>query len=420
MKKKQIILSVIGVILACAVAVAVILAPRKEPEVDRNEIVTVYCVSEIRFATDDREQQISYTMEYDDYGNLIACTRYSSMVNDDSSRTNYCEYDERGNCTLRTLDDDRLIEYVYDGEDRVLRQTTCWDGEVHEEYTYTYDEAGRTLKYTSLRYGNYDEVIYTYDAKGRVLTKTEISDTLETVERYTYDAKGNKTRVDTEKNGQPYRTESWTYDRKGRVLSRVVEYVEETTYDTNSSGYYQYDTRGNELSYKLYRHDKLQGGHNSTYDVFGRLKTREIIDNGNLTQRMTFTYDIRGNLIRQESRERWEGHEDMRQSVITFQYDKDGRMTQRVIDVEGMGESRNVWYYDQNGNLLVEEHNTGRVERTYDQWGNILTKFEYSDYTSVWKTYYSYVSFQVPRWMAEKIMAQQEPYIDLTGMVLFG
>ena len=394
MKKKRIILPVVIFVLFCAIIAAIVLILRNEPEAEMNEMVTVYCISEIRYAGDGKEPQTTYKMEYDENGNLISCTKYSAMNN--KTKTSSFEYDERGNCTLAVVENNMKKVYVFDTEDRILREEEYWDGKIKTEYTYSYDEEGRVLIYTAWMYGNEIETVYTYDKKGNLIKQETMSD------------------------GRCTECTTYTYDNRSRVLSAVTT----GSYGEDSCVYYQYDLMGNEISYKRYQGDELRINTTRTYDIFGRLKTEETKDGDELTYSATYTYDIKGNVKRIDSLQGAEIYIDspgeLRPVVITYKYDRYGNVVERIKNYDDQHTDVFSWVYDKNGNMLVEEYWGSRYERTYDQWGNILTKRQYTSSGSVRETFYTYVSFSVPRWLAEKIMAQQEQFIDANGLVLIG
>lgn len=72
-----------------------------------------------------------------------------------------------------------------------------------------------------------------------------------------------------------------------------------------------------------------------------------------------------------------DGHVDR---VWSYEYDAEGRTVRFVVGEPPTG-SQKRWIYDERGNLLREEHDTGiddtwevSIERTYDAAGNLLTE----------------------------------------------
>ncbi|MCR5802892.1 MAG: hypothetical protein K6G47_01395 [Clostridia bacterium] len=82
--------------------------------------------------------------EYDEQGQLIKTTVYSSGTNTEEALE--CE-----------------IFFEYDEEGRLIRKTTSYEGKSDEEETYEYDASGNLIKTVS----DDETVVSTYDADGR-------------------------------------------------------------------------------------------------------------------------------------------------------------------------------------------------------------------------------------------------------------
>lgn len=401
MKKRKIgtVILLCGV-LVCAIAAALLIAKwaaNQEQEVDRNEIVTVWCISEVWSRRPGKEKKLAYNFKYDAYGNMLSQSIYwSEIYNQDTSVYRY-EFDDRGNLT-RCYDGEWLVKaYTYDERDNVLTEI---------EYGYDGEEW--------IRY------VYTYDAQNRVLTHTKFMNGEQSWEDVnTYDSRGNLTRTETIIDGEVSNTNIYTYDQAGRIL--ISKYDDILDPRLSSESYYQYDARGNEISQKRYQNGKLRTEKTHTYDFFNRMKTEKTVEGGYTEHEATYFYDWEGKLIREESMQRMSLVGDTRGElelfVLTYRYDQYGNMIEKVTESERMGTNTYTWLYDAKGNLLVEEHGEWRTERTYDEWGNILTKCEYNSSGTKIEVEYSYISFQVPRWLAEKISAWQQDFVDKNGYV---
>lgn len=390
-KKKGWILSLVGVVLLCALVLAGVPQKAPEAEVDMNEIVTVYCLSEVRCGRDGEEKRTTYTFEYDENGNMLSKTTYWNPAFERTPSTMRYEFDERGNLTRLYDGATEKLAYVYDEEGRVLTEIkSTTGGKVYERNDYTYDDAGRVLTQTVLLYGNDFKIVNTYDSQGNHIRRERFDD------------------------GKLTSSTDYTYDAAGRKLSSVNwPAVVESGAD---AWFWEYDSKGNVVSYKYCQGEKVRTHKTSTYDSFGRLKTTKTVEDGEVTYEATYFYDLRGNLIRIEARQGAEMYIDdpgpLRSLVITYQYDQYGNMVERVKKHEGFGTDVWTYVYDERGNLLVEEVYGTHTERTYDEYGNVLTRTKKNEYGET-VSEYTYVAFQVPRWLAEKIMAWQAEFEDL-------
>ncbi|MBR4971473.1 MAG: hypothetical protein IKY59_00715, partial [Oscillospiraceae bacterium] len=233
----------------------------------------------------------------------------------------------------------------------------------------------------------------------------------------TYDSRGNL--IQTEKccDGIVIAKTLRTYDAQGRELSVIGDPTDRPGGETYAI-YRKYDGRGNEISYQYYRGGKLAESTTNRYNMLGRIWFTETKEYGEVRYRATYFYDWKGNLIRQECLMPPEisidSNSPVYEVVYTFKYDDRGNLVEKVKDHgEKYGKDYFAWVYDEKGNVLVSEAYGNRTERTYDEWGNVLTSSRYSDtYGLMREKFYTYVSFQVPRWLAEKIWEQQKYYLD--------
>lgn len=408
MKKKWRITLWVVTICVLAIVLAVILwhgagkrnvrQPGEEQQnLDPNEIVTVWCLSEVWTGKVGEEKKLAYVYEYDANGNMLSQTTYWAEVFERNPSVHRYEFDDRGNLISQYDGEKPVVAYSYDERDNVLTKI---------EYDYYGEEW--------IRY------VYTYDEQDRILTFSKFSNgELSWEDVNTYDAQGNLIREETYIDGKVENTKTYAYDQNGRIITSV--YVDNLSPHLSSESYYQYDEMGNELSYKWYQAGKLRTERTNTYDLFGRLKTEKKIEDGRVSYEATYTYDGKGNLIRVESMQGAEIYVDdpgpLRPVVITYKYDQYGNKVEKVKDRGDHGTEVFTWVYDRHGNLLVEDYWDNHIERTYDEWGNILTKRHRPSSGPEKETEYTYVSFQVPRWLAEKIQAWQQEFLDKQGYV---
>ena len=392
MKKKWKV--ILCVVLAAVVVLIGLICAHREPEVDMNEMVTVYCISEIRYSPDGKEPRLCESFQYDAQGNMLSHTFYN-YFDGSEERTYTLEYDARGNCTRAP--NGAGGEYVrsYDADDRLLTYANVYKGKERWKHVYAYDEAGR-------------KTTETYYFDGEESWK----------ESYTYDDQGNLIQTEKIRDGIVIEKIVRTFDFAGRELSAIGDPIIGDPYAEKYAVYRKYDIRGNVISYRYYRGDTLAESVTKRYDLFGRLKFTETMEYGKLSYQATCFYDWRGYLVREEClmppEIYIEAYPPVYEVVYTFKYDKKGNLVERVKDHgEKMGKDYFSWVYDERGNMLVSEAYGYRTERTYDEWDNVLTNRRYSDTGELMdETFYTYVSFQVPRWLAEKIWEQQKCYLD--------
>jgi RHS repeat-associated protein len=344
-------------------------------------------------------------------------------------RTNFYSYDAIGLLTNITYADGLFEEFAYDAEgrrtnsvDRALRATSYrYDalGRLHRT-TYpdgaftetTYDSAGRVRTVTERPAANGAPALpapglitqFTYDTAGRRIAVTNaLGTSVAQGVRYHYDANGNQTNV-VDSAG---RTNRYTYDKLNRLtqltypdnsterygydaLDRRIAVTNQANvvtrfgYDllgrlvavTNAFGSaqamntrYQYDQIGN-LTNQI---DHLSRSTKFEYDSMGR-RTRRILP-GNESER--FVYDAAGNLIR---------HTNFNNIVVEKKYDVLNRLTnkasgsfaisygwsptgQRTNMVDASGTT--VFTYDLRDRLLSKDTPQGRLNYTYDSYGNL-------------------------------------------------
>lgn len=224
-------------------------------------------------------QSVSY--HYDFEGNLIKIiypddteVEYAYDLSNrleavkDSSGVTKFEYDELSNfLKKKTLPNGVTTEYRYYKTRKIANVIhKKADGNLIEEFQYTYDGNGNRTKIAKISPGGNSHVIYTYDKLNRVI-KAEYSDKF--FEAFSYDGAGNRLSKTT-----PQGTITYEYDDENRLKK-----AGNTTY--------AYDFAGNLI-------EKSSPGHKSIYkyDFDNRL-----IFYSDESYRVAFEYDGDGNRI---------------------------------------------------------------------------------------------------------------------------
>lgn len=341
---------------------------------------------------------------YDGRGNLIrqinalgeiAESQYDAMGRPILARTgnqedgfmeSIREYDESGNLIREsyglTGSEKRGVEYVYDHLGRRLRETD----ELGNSIFYTYDAAGNLAQKTDK---NGVTTSCTYDGLGRMLTT--INDKDNELISYTYDSLGRTNRIEDNTGEYLFQynqfsnlikvrnpleiTQSYTYDKLGRVTS----YIEEQSGIRNQKLSYSYDQAGRLTD--LYT-DISNIGY--SYDRDGKL----ISELNSATNEITkYSYDMLSNLTRKSI---WQ--QDRLQSSQKYEYDLLGRKTEEII-----GTDYTLYFYDALGRLeesieggseIEDAYSTGKITSySYDPYSNITEKSIWQDNGRLKQTY---------------------------------
>lgn len=241
-----------------------------------------------------------------------------------------CKYDEAGNLVEENRGGYRYV-YVYDQENRNIEWTRYRaDDSVHQKNTYQYDE------------------------KGNVILKVEESGGYRFEYKGTYNEKGQLVEEVCTRNGEPFDTDTYTYDDQGRV----VEYCD----GTYSTYHYVYE---------------------------GNVTRKQVLNKkGDVSEEWVYTYDDNGKLVKEE-------------------YWEDGELwtvDEYVRDTSGKAMEHNRYDAD-DGEKKLET----KTVNTYDEKGNLTEKKQYDDENQLVTHYvYKYTELKVSAQRAEELRQQAE------------
>jgi RHS repeat-associated protein len=346
------------------------------------------------------------TSSTDAVGNTITLTREPSgrltRITDPGGRALTLAYSNKGLLSTLSGPAGSLATYTYDSSNR-LKSVSYAGG---SGYSFSYDSSHRLTSFSDAA-GKTVET-HTYDSYGRAST-SEISGGRE---KYTLayapntttvtDALGNVTTYDwTELWGMKYTTritgpcpscgssgdsQSWTYDAKGRVLTRsdglggTITY----TYDSegnrlsetdalNNTASYTYDSQGRVLSYTNAAYETTSytygaAGPLSITDPLGRVtaitydsrgKAETVTDGRSKVTR--FSYNASGDLI---------SAADPLNNTTRYGYDALGR---RTTTTDPLNNTRTTTYDGAGLVTRVTEPNSTHSDFTYDSGRRILS-----------------------------------------------
>jgi YD repeat-containing protein len=166
---------------------------------------------------------------------------------EDVNRTLEFAYDEEGRILKQTLTENGIVSYFeYTYGENGKQATANYYSETGERYLYVfvYDEEGRDFKWVFTTYdGNLEEYNYTYNEKGDKV----VEEYLTNGEGYAlyidieYDENGNKVKETCTYPDGSSDTIDYFYDEDGRMIKHVYHYrgVEDHVYD------YTYDENDN-------------------------------------------------------------------------------------------------------------------------------------------------------------------------------
>jgi YD repeat-containing protein len=322
------------------------------------------------------------TYSYDKLGDLAGA---QDAVGTSAARATSATYDVFGRVTSRTDANGNVVTYAYDNLgrqvstsqmvqggarttqtsydafDRVLTETDA----LGHVTTYQYDLVTHTVTVTtpegvvmttakdafgdvvSVTDADGNAVSYTYDGNGNLLSTT---DALGNVSSNIYDADNNLiTTVDATGLEVVY-----TYDSDKRVLSRTVD---PTGVDATTR--YVYDAAGREIEVD----DPTGGWTTYVYDANGNvLGKSQYPDEDESPMTTVYTYDGDGNTLSVT-----QAPGTGVSTTTRYVYDKLDRLTQTIVDPDGLAETTS-YAYDANGNVVeVTDANGNSSYTVYNQ-----------------------------------------------------
>ena len=241
---------------------------------------------------------------------------------------------------------------------------------------------GETVRYTYDAYGNKEtmilpdgqEIRYTYDALNRM---TGVTGTDGETTRYVYDTTGR--RIKTESSTL---TTAYEYDSVGNLLKQITEGDSNISfnYNHNRNGYITKEirTENGEATESDYTYDALGQltsfrqstgyGEKYTYDVVGNM-TQKVITPENKKTPVTLKMQYnKGNQLTEMSKGK---------DRITYSYDPNGSMVQKVLNSQKYGVLTDTYTYDVMDQLTGYTGYDGYAQAfTYDAGGMRLKKQE--------------------------------------------
>ena len=335
----------------------------------------VLCVSLLAltyFSAFAEQSKTVYT--YDVNGNLIL--EHENHFNNFWRKTRW-NYDERGNELLHsqetkegmkfkrenTFDShNNKIESYYETPDYWIKEVWTYDGKGNElthEHTSSsgsnhvrkkaYNSANQLVSEETQYSGqNTNKILetFSYDPQGLLVEKrNHINDKLNLITKYTYDQQNNeKTQIQTDAHGRTRYTFSYSYDKRRNLIE----------------AHFDQGTGWNRIEYVYDDDDRLIEKKTTTHN--GRLEREE------------HTYDQHGNQTELYEFSRSNKDEKGRWTKTTWRYDRNQRMTRRVIERDyGSINTCDVTY--NNKGLMEKEH----YENNANEWKTITYTYNAAD-----------------------------------------
>lgn len=317
--------------------------------------------------------------------------------------------------------------YTYDAMNRMIMQSTPFEGSDQSVIKYYYDSMGNVTKekQTDNKPGSaqsWKQTEYQYDLKDHLIKVTEYNGSVPGYTQYYYDKAGNKLRMytalatpltitglDMVSGTTDYSVTKYTYDRFGNLLNYTDPLGQSETYT--------YDLQGNVLS----KTDRNGTIFTNLYDGMNRLlsskagltnltnntytKTGAVAVTANTTCTLTYTYDDLGRLLSetqsgspQIKKEYTYDIASNRLTAKVYSYDT-GILTNdtsytydelnRMQTVSEGGVLQCTYTYDVNGNRSSMKYNTNLITNYTYNLSNMLKTLE-NKYSTVVESSYSY------------------------------
>ncbi len=294
-------------------------------------------------------------------------------------------YDNIGRLLTETDANGNTTSYTYDKLGRVIRKTYPVDDTHTAEIRYTYDKNGNVTKEEVKNGSGYDVVEYAYDGKNRVVRMTTYPEANKPqITQYYYDGTGNVLRMYTgltapltihgldnvTANGDSdYHVTKYTYNFMGYPVKMTDSLGQEETYTV--------DYAGNILS----KTDRNGDTVTTTYNYRGQpLAVTSSKDN----KTITYTYDRLGNRksMTDETGTTNYTYSNLSQLLTetkgsvtkTYTYDKNGAKTGFTLTDNGTSRLANTYTVTNTGVLTAAQSGTDSVAYTYDNNRNMLVE----------------------------------------------
>lgn len=249
------------------------------------------------------EEYLEFLAEFDGQGNVVRESKFDSSG----------ELEERNE--YRYSPGGKLIEHVLlfaiedvterrvlrrDEQDRLLEELKMYGDDTGERMVYSYDDADHVL--SVVRYDEEGELDFreefTYDEKGDLATRNKFDRDSRVVEQLEV-RRGDQlemVQVEYNESGKPVSTTVSKFDAAGNEVSNL-----QTSPDGKliSAVYSSYDDRGNAVE-RVYK-DFYSKTIRSEYDDQYRLLSQELFDStGLLLRKNVYEYDENGNVITEQ------------------------------------------------------------------------------------------------------------------------
>ncbi|HYE68389.1 MAG TPA: hypothetical protein VEA58_07235, partial [Anaerovoracaceae bacterium] len=329
--------------------------------------------------------------EYDEAGNLIkesyglagsekrgASYRYDHLgrktaETDELGNSITYTYDAAGNLVTKKDKNNVTTSYLYDGLGRLLTEKNDKDNEL---VSYFYDNLSRKTRVED----STGEYLFSYDQFSNLIL---VRNPLEITQSYTYDKLGRVTSYIEEQSGIRNQKLGYSYDLAGRLTNLNTDIanigysydkggklLSETNSTTNEVTKYSYDLLSRMTEKIIWQKDKLQSSQKYDYDLLGR-KTEEITND----EYRLYFYDALGRL--EESIEGGSDIEDAysKGKITSYSYDPYSNLTEKSI-WQDSGRLKESYTYNENNQLTSKNVDEKTELFNYDSQGNLIKKKE--------------------------------------------
>jgi YD repeat-containing protein len=225
------------------------------------------------------------------------------------------------------------------------------DGEMEDKNSYTYDSNGKLIEHVLL-YAVEDVTekrILKRDEKGRLIEEVKLYGDDEG-ERTTYSYDENDNLVERnyfDEEGTFASKEVFKYDEKGSLSEQIKynseEKIEERSVfsnpDEKTIEQKDYDEKNSLVTRTVLKFD----------ETGKELSSEQTTPDGKLISGATTVYDEKGNATERH-------YKDFYSKTVRYQYDENNRcIMQELFDGNGLLMRKNIYGFDQDGNLVAEQ-----------------------------------------------------------------